>query len=84
MSNKLSMPSIDKVQIKVQIKVPTYVRLEKTSKAAHISLNALCSAMLDDATASIEYTAEDVTRAREIVDANIARREAAKKEKGLM
>lgn len=83
MSNKLSMPSVDKVQIKVQIKVPTFVKLEKSSEAAHLSMNALCAAILDEATSSVELSRDDVMRMREIVDANIAKREAAKKRKGV-
>lgn len=83
MSDKLSMPSVDKIQIKVQIKVPTFVKLEKSSQAAHISMNALCAAILDEATASVELSREDVERTREIIDANIEKREAAKSKKGI-
>lgn len=83
MSDKLSMPAVDKVQIKVQVKAPTYVRLENMSAASHVSMNALCGALLDEATATVELTNEDLARINEIISANIAKRDEAKAKKGL-
>lgn len=83
MSDKLAMPAVDKVQIKVQLKVPTYVRLETMSDASKISMNALCSAMLDEATAEVELGKKDLERVNEIIQSNIAKREEAKAKKGL-
>lgn len=83
MSDKLSMPAVDKVQIKVQLKAPTYVRLENMSEASKVSMNALCSAMLDEATAKVELTKRDLARVNEIIQSNIDKREEAKAKKGL-
>lgn len=83
MSDKLSMPAVDKVQIKVQMKVPTFVRLENMSASGHVSMNALCSALLDDATSSVDLTTKDVARINQIIAENMARREQAKAKKGL-
>ncbi len=83
MSDKLSMPAVDKVQIKVQVKAGTFVRLEKMSEASRVSMNALCGALLDDATSAVEMTFEDVKRMNEIISANIQRRKEAKDKKGI-
>lgn len=83
MSDKLSMPAVDKVQIKVQIKVPTFVRLQTMSANGHISMNALCSALLDEATAGVELTMQDVARINQIIAENVAHREQEKAKKGI-
>jgi len=83
MSDKLSMPAVDKVQLKVQVKAGTYVRLENMSKGTGVSMNALCGALLDEATAGVEMTVEDVARMNDIIAANVQRREEAKAKKGI-
>lgn len=84
MSDKLSMPAVDKVQLKVQVKAGTYVRLENMSNASGVSMNALCGALLDEATAGTEMTTADLARMNEIIAANIKRREDAKARKGIL
>ena len=83
MSDKLSMPAVDKVQLKVQVKAGTFVRLENMSSKSNVSMNALCGALLDEATANVEMTSADLARMNEIIAANIQRREEAKARKGL-
>lgn len=83
MSDKLSMPAVDKVQLKVQVKAGTFVRLENMCSKSNVSMNALCGALLDEATANVEMTSADLARMNEIIAANIQRREEAKARKGL-
>ena len=83
MSDKLSMPAVDKVQLKVQVKAGTYVRLENMSNKSSVSMSALCGALLDEATAGVEMTTADIARMNEIIAANVERREAAKAKKGI-
>ena len=77
------MPAVDKVQLKVQVKAGTFVRLENMSSKSNVSMNALCGALLDEATANVEMTSADLARMNEIIAANIQRREEAKARKGL-
>lgn len=83
MSDKLSMPAVDKVQLKVQVKAGTFVRLEKMSRESSISMNALCGALLDEATSGIEMTVEDLNRMNAIIAENVKARAEAKAKKGI-
>ena len=83
MSDKLSMPAVDKVQLKVQVKAGTFIRLEKMSSESKLSMNALCGALLDEATSDVEMTAEDLDRMNAIITENVKARAEAKAKKGI-
>jgi hypothetical protein len=53
------------------------------SNKSGVSMNALCGALLDEATAGMEMTTADIARMNEIIAANIKRREDAKAKKGI-
>ena len=83
MSDKLSMPAVDKVQIKVQVKAATFIRLENMSSATNLSISALCGAMIDEATSKVDMSTSDIQRMNALIQANINRRNLAKAKKGI-
>ena len=83
MSDKLSMPAVDTVRVKVQLKARTFVRLENMSNKGHVSMSALCSALLDEATSDVDLSKKDLARVDRIIADNVARREEKKARKGI-
>ena len=83
MGNKMSMVALDKYEKRLSIDVRVFVKYEKRAAAAGISISAAMNAVLDDAVAKDPWTREDETKARAIIDANFAKREATKQKKGI-
>ena len=83
MGNKLSMVALDKFEKRLSIDVRVFVKYENRAKAARISVSAAMNAVLDDDVARDPWTRDDEARARAIIDANFAKREALKARKGV-
>lgn len=83
MGNKLSMVALDKYEKRLSIDVRVLVKYENRAKAAGISVSAAMNAVLDDDVARDPWTRDDEARARAIIDANFAKREALKARKGV-
>ncbi len=83
MSNKLTMRAMDKTEKRLSIKVETTVKIENRAAAAGIAFATMANALLDEVVKYDPWTAEDEARAREIIDANIAKRNMDKAKKGL-
>ena len=83
MGNKLSMVALDKFEKRLSIDVRVLVKYENRAKAAGISVSAAMNAVLDDDVARDPWTRDDEARARAIIDANFAKREALKARKGV-
>ncbi|HBO98784.1 MAG TPA: hypothetical protein DD637_02945 [Verrucomicrobia bacterium] len=83
MSDKLSMVALDKYEKRLSVDVRVFVKYEKRAAAAGISVAAAMNAVLDDAVAADPWTRSDEERARALIDANFAKREAKKNERGI-
>lgn len=84
MSDKLSMPSYDKVSTRVQLRATTIVRLEKIQNTLGLgSFNAVVNSLLDECVKDVPFGEAEEKRLNEIIEKNKADRAAAKKRKGI-
>lgn len=83
MSDKMPMYDVEKIRTSVQIKASTFVKLQRMCKAASLTMNILCGAILDDATKKVTLTEEEVEVVHEKVRKNILKRKADKAKKGI-
>lgn len=84
MSDMLSMPALDKVHTRVQIRATTYVRLEALQKKLGLSsFNAIVNAGLDEFVENVPFGEAEQRRLAEIIEKNRVAREKAKAEKGI-
>lgn len=85
MSDKLTMPAIDKVSTRIQVRATTYVRLEVMQRVLGLkSMNAAINAGLEEAVKKIPFGEAEQKRLNEIMNENEAKRRAAKAKKGLI
>jgi hypothetical protein len=84
MSDKLTMRALDKVERRLSVHVQTALKIEKRARSAGIAVATMMNAILDEAVCGDPWTADDEKRAREIIDANFAKREAEKIKRGLV
>ena len=84
MSDTLSMPALDKVQKRVQIRATTFVRLEALQRQLGLSsLNAVINAGLDQFVENVPFGEAEQHRLAEVIEENRVAREKAKALKGL-
>ena len=85
MSNKFPMISLDKVEVKLTMKVETAVAVDKVASVANLSRAAVINGYVADALkkAKVTLTADDLKRIEEIKAENLAKREAMKVKKGV-
>ena len=85
MSDALSMPALDKVQKRVQIRATTFVRLEALQERLGLSsLNAIINAGLDQFVENVPFGEKEQRRLAEVIEENRVAREKAKAQKGLV
>lgn len=84
MSNKFPMVSLDKVEVKLTMKTPVVVAVDKVAEMAGMSRASVINGYVEDGLkrAKIQLTAADLKRVEEIKSANLAKREAIKAKKG--
>lgn len=84
MSNKFPMISLDKVEVKLTMKVETAVAVDRVATVANLSRAAVINGYVADALkkAKVTLTADDLKRIEEIKAENLAKREAMKAKKG--
>lgn len=85
MSSKFPMVSIDKVEVKLTVKVENTVAIDKIAQMAGLSRSAIINGYIEDGLkkAKVTLTQEDLARVEEIKAENIARRNAIKAKKGV-
>ena len=85
MSAKFPMVSIDKVEVKLTVKVENTVAVDKIAKMAGLSRSAIINGYIEDGLkrSKVTLTQEDLARVEEIKAENIARRNAIKAKKGV-
>ena len=85
MSSKFPMVSIDKVEVKLTVKVENTVAVDKIAKIAGLSRSAIINGYIEDGLkrAKVTLTQEDLARVEEIKAENVARRNAIKAKKGV-
>lgn len=83
MGNKMSMVALDKYEKRLSIDVRVFVKYENRAEAAGITTAAAMNAVLDDEVARDPWTRDDEMRARALIDANFAKREAKKAKMGV-
>ena len=85
MSNKFPMISLDKIEVKLTMKVETAVAVDKVAAIANLSRAAVINGYVADALkkAKVTLTAEDLKRIETIKAENLAKREAMKVKKGV-
>jgi len=85
MSNKLPMVSLEKVEVKLTMKVETVVAVDKVAHVAGLSRASVINGYVEDGLrkAKVALTAEDVARIDEIKAENAAKRKARKAAKGV-
>lgn len=85
MSNKFPMVSLDKVEVKLTMKVETAVAVDRVASVANLSRAAVINGYVADALkkAKVTLTADDLKRIEEIKAENLAKREAMKVKKGV-
>ena len=79
------MVSIDKVEVKLTVKVENTVAIDKIAQMAGLSRSAIINGYIEDGLkkAKVTLTQEDLARVEEIKAANIAKRNAIKAKKGV-
>lgn len=84
MSNKFPMVSLDKVEVKLTMKTPVVVAVDKVAAMAGMSRASVINGYVEDGLkrAKVRLTAEDLKRVEEIKAGNLAKREAIKAKKG--
>lgn len=85
MSSKFPMVSIDKVEVKLTVKVENTVAIDKIAQMAGLSRSAIINGYIEDGLkkAKVTLTQEDLARVEEIKAENIAKRNAIKAKKGV-
>ena len=85
MSSKFPMVSIDKVEVKLTVKVENTVAIDKIAQMAGLSRSAIINGYIEDGLkkAKVTLTQEDLARVEEIKAENIAKRNAIKAQKGV-
>ena len=85
MSSKFPMVSIDKVEVKLTVKVENTVAIDKIARMAGLSRSAIINGYIEDGLkkAKVTLTQEDLARVEEIKAENVARRNAIKARKGV-
>lgn len=83
MSDKLPMPDVEKVEVKLTIKATTIVKIDKLRKQVGFSRNEYCNTVLDSATRSVALTTEDLKIVEQTINHNIEKRNALKAKKGI-
>ena len=85
MSSKFPMVSIDKVEVKLTVKVENTVAIDKIARMAGLSRSAIINGYIEDGLkkAKVTLTQEDLARVEEIKAENVARRNAIKAKKGV-
>ena len=78
MSNKLSMPALDKTEKKLNILNATLARYEKRAEAAGIPVATLMNAILDDHVKNDPFTPEIKHRVDELYEISLQKRIAKK------
>ena len=79
------MVSIDKVEVKLTVKVENTVAIDKIARMAGLSRSAIINGYIEDGLkkAKVTLTQEDLARVEEIKAENVARRNAIKARKGV-
>ena len=85
MSSKFPMVSIDKVEVKLTVKVENTVAIDKIARMAGLSRSAIINGYIEDGLkkAKVTLTQEDLARVEEIKAENITKRNAIKAKKGV-
>lgn len=83
MSDKMPMPDVEKVEVKLTIKATTVVKIDKLCKQVGFSRNEYCNTVLDSATKSVGLTSDDLKTVEDIIAHNIEKRNALKAKKGI-
>lgn len=83
MSNIMPMYALDKVEKKFAVKVNTFVRLEARAKDEGRAVASVVNRALDELVRDDPFTPEMVKRAEELMERNIAKRNAMKAKKGI-
>lgn len=85
MSSKFPMVSIDKVEVKLTVKVENTVAIDKIARMAGLSRSAIINGYIEDGLkkAKVTLTQEDLARVEEIKAENVAKRNAIKAKKGV-
>lgn len=86
MSDKLPMPALDRVPVKAQVRVTTFVKLEQMCEQMNLpSMSAVVNMALDALAekSKLPFGPEQMARVQEIMQRNQARRQAAKNRKGI-
>ena len=85
MSSKFPMVSIDKVEVKLTVKVENTVAIDKIARMAGLSRSAIINGYIEDGLkkAKVTLTQEDLARVEEIKAENIAKRNSIKAKKGV-
>lgn len=84
MSNKFPMVSLDKIEVKLTMKVETVVAVDKVADMAGMSRASVINGYVEDGLkrAKVLLTADDMKRVDEIKAENLAKRNARKAKKG--
>ena len=84
MSDKLSMPALDKVTTRIQVRATTWVRLEAMRDMMGLSsMNPVINAGLEQLVSNIPFGPKERARLDELMKKNESARKAAKEKKGL-
>lgn len=83
MSDKLPMPDVEKVEVKLTVKATTIVKIDKMRKQTGFSRNEMCNTILDSATKKVPLTDDDVKDVQAIIAHNIEKRATLKARKGI-
>lgn len=81
MSNRLSMPALDKTEKKLNILNATLARFEKRAKLAGLPVATLMNAVLDEHVKNDPYTPEIKARVDELYSISLEKREHLKERK---
>lgn len=83
MSNRLSMPALDKTEKKLNILNSTLARFEKRAKAAGLPVATLINAVLDDHVKGDPFTDDIKVRVDELYAINKEKRQKLLAKKGI-
>ena len=83
MSDIMPMYALDKVEKKFVVKVNTFVRLEARAKDEGKAVAVIVNRALDDLVRDDPFTPEMMERAKDLMDRNLAKRNAMKARKGI-
>ena len=85
MSSKFPMVSIDKVEVKLTVKIQSVVAVDKVAKMAGLSRASVINGYIDDGLkrAKVSLSVDDLKRVDEIRAQNAAKRAETKAKKGV-